>query len=208
MMKKVMKCLVVAAAVLSMSMTAFAVESPTDGYIVSGVVEGASVDANGTWVDLIVEEVDPTLLAEIEYINETAELVEVLGSAYSEGMEVVEIREVYIVGDEELIEWPVTIVFDVAGVTANTEVAVLHYVNGAWEVIDAIAGAGTITATFDSLSPVAFIIGETVDTDSSDTTTDTTTSPETGEVNMVAIAAMVGCVAMASAIVLRKRAVR
>lgn len=210
MMKKMMKSLVVAAVVLSMSMTVFAteVESPSTGSVVAGAVEGASVDDNGTYVEVVVETVEASLLAEIDYINETTELQAVLGSSYSEGMEVAEIREVYIEGDQTLIKWPVTIVFQVEGVTANTEVAVLHYYNGVWEVIDCVAGAGTITASFESLSPVAFIIGETVDTTDSGTDSDTTTSPETGEMNAVMIATIVAGLALATAYTFRKKEVR
>ncbi len=198
-MKKIMKSLIMLMVILSMSMTVFAVESPTESVVVAGVVEGASVDKDGNWVDVVVEHVDEELLAEIEFIAEPAELQAFLGDLYKEGMEVVEIREVYIVGDQSLINWPVTIVFDVEGVTANTDVHVLHYTEGAWEIVDSVAGAGTITATFESLSPVAFVIGET---------SSTATSPETGEVNMIAIATVVAGLALAVAYTTRKKEVR
>lgn len=199
-MKKIMKSLIVVMVILSMSMTVFAVESPTESVVVAGVVEGASVDDEGNWVDVVVEHVDEELLAEIEYINETTELKALLGDSYTEGMEVVEIREVYIEGDQSLISWPVTIVFDVEGVTADTDVQVLHYTEGAWEIVDATAGAGTITASFESLSPVAFVIGETSATSGS-----TATSPETGEVNMIAIATVVAGLALVVAYTTRKK---
>lgn len=194
-MKRMIKGLIATTVVLSMSLTAAAVESPTTGTAVTGVVEGASVDKNGTAVDIVVESVEETLLAEIEYIQETEELKAFLGDLYVEGMEVVEIREVFVDGDLNDVSWPVTIVFEVDGVTANTAVQVLHYYDGAWEVVESVSGAGTITATFGSLSPVAFVIGDTV----ADSSTDTTTSPQTGETGVIiavlALAAVAGVVA-------------
>jgi len=57
------------------------------------------------------------------------------------------------------------ITFDVSGVKAGQLITVLHQKSdGTWEKIaDAKAGDGTVTATFTSLSPVAFVVEGTSD---------------------------------------------
>ena len=64
---------------------------------------------------------------------------------------------------------------------------------GVWERITAVAGAGTITATFDSLSLVAFI----VDPATAEGVSDDDTSPKTGEASV----AVAGVVAMLAVVV-------
>ena len=60
------------------------------------------------------------------------------------------------------------------------------------------AGKGTITATFDSLSPVAFVVDK-------NTSASSTESPKTSETPTVAVALVVGIVALASAVMLKKK---
>ena len=54
---------------------------------------------------------------------------------------------------------PVTLTFNVAGVTADSCILLLHYneTTGKWENIPATTGNGTVTATFTSLSPIAIV---------------------------------------------------
>ncbi len=80
----------------------------------------------------------------------------------------------------------------------TTKVAVLHYVDGAWKQETAKAGQGTITATFDSLSPVAFVVDK-------NTAASSSTSPKTGESMAVTMAAVVVVVAAAGAFAFRKK---
>lgn len=108
-------------------------------------------------------------------------------------------RDVVIVGDASLVEFPLTITFKVPGVLSTTKVAVLHYVDGAWQVEPSKAGNGTITATFDSLSPVAFVVDK-------NTSSSAVTSPETGENTAVPAVGAVVIVAVLGAAVLRKKA--
>ena len=58
-----------------------------------------------------------------------------------------------------------TITFNVSGVVAGQNIQVLHQeANGQWVVIPgATVGNGTVTATFTSLSPVAFVSAATSD---------------------------------------------
>mgnify|MGYP000718349986 FL=1 len=111
-------------------------------------------------------------------------------------MEVVDVREVTVTGDN--VEFPLTITFKVPGVLETTKVAVLHYVDGAWKQETAKAGQGTITATFDSLSPVAFVVDK-------NTAASSSTSPKTGESMAVTMAAVVVVVAAAGAFAFRKK---
>ena len=82
----------------------------------------------------------------------------------------------------------VTITFAVSGVKAGQNVSVLHQTaSGAWELLPATAGNGTITATFTSLSPVAFIVNGTA--------AGTAASPKTG--NALPIFAVVAVICLA-----------
>ena len=58
-----------------------------------------------------------------------------------------------------------TITFDIPGVTAGQKVTVLHQkADGTWEVISGSkVEDGKVTATFTSLSPVAFVVEGTSD---------------------------------------------
>ena len=65
-----------------------------------------------------------------------------MGDQFVEGMEVVDVRNVVVVGDESQVNWPIDITFEVPGVLTTTKVAVLHYSDEkqAWEVVPSKAG--------------------------------------------------------------------
>ena len=112
-------------------------------------------------------------------VKTTDGLKAVLGDAYVEGMEVVDAMDVSV---PEGTPMPVTITFDVPGVGADTKVAVLHYNGSAWEVLEGTAGNGTITATFTSLSPVAFVVDKNTATATGTSNgSNSSVSPKTGE---------------------------
>ena len=171
--------------------TAFAAPSVT----VSGVVSGiqSATDKSGNEVAIKVENVsetnftaeETTAVEEIKSIDKVKEVMEAAGVTFEEGMQVVDIKNVIA---PEGTEFPVTITFKVAGVTANSRVAVLHFdtAKGAWEVVESKAGEGTITATFNSLSPVAFVVDK-------DTAANGATSPQTGEPITLALAGLAIC---------------
>lgn len=171
--------------------TAFAAPSVT----VSGVVSGiqSATDKNGNEVGIRIENVsetdftaeETTAVEEIKSIDKVKEVMEAAGVTFEEGMQVVDIKNVIA---PEGTEFPVTITFKVAGVTANSRVAVLHFdtAKGAWEVVESKAGEGTITATFNSLSPVAFVVDK-------DTAANGATSPQTGEPITLALAGLAIC---------------
>ncbi|MCD8355068.1 MAG: hypothetical protein LUE11_00645 [Clostridia bacterium] len=183
-MKKVIVSIAAVAMALTMSLSAFALPSPT----VSGFVKGVSsaIDKDGTAVDIIVQtvaEAEPDFTAAekkaIEEIKNEQKLREIMGSYWKNGMKLADIRDVKIKGDASLVTFPVTILFDVPGVTEKSNVAVLHFDTnvGEWEIVDSKAGDATIQAVFNSLSPVAFV----VDADTAEAMESTVTSPKTGE---------------------------
>lgn len=184
--------------VLMMGFQAVAADSPSTDGIVTEAIEAVDKNGNSVEVDVLPLPEEHKQLG--EEIKAPAMLKSVLGSAYVDGMEVIDVREVVVVGDASLVEFPLTITFKVPGVLATTKVAVLHYVDGAWQVEPSKAGNGTITATFDSLSPVAFVIDK-------NTSSSAVTSPETGENTAIPAVGAVVIAAVFGAVVLRKKEV-
>ena len=176
--------------VLMMGFQAIAADSPATNGIVTEATQ--AVDENGSTVEVDVLPLPAEYKQVAEEVKSSAMLKTVLGNAYVDGMETIDVREVVVVGDESLVEFPLTITFKVPGVLATTKVAVLHYVNGAWQVEPSKAGNGTITATFDSLSPVAFVVDK-------NTASSTVTSPQTGEHTAVPVVGAVVIVAILGA---------
>ena len=134
-MKKIMKKATAvfcgAALLASMTISAFALPSPS----VSGFVEGvkSAVDANGNAVNIVVQLVaDASFTAkEQAAVNElranpTAMLKEILGSEYKDTLQLVDIRNVEIQGDASQVKFPVDITFDVPGITSSSEAILLQ----------------------------------------------------------------------------------
>lgn len=181
---------------LSMSLGAFAAESPSAEGI---VISGKTSDANGNAVQVALQEVtDATAKAKLD---DADYLKQIVGDEYVEGMKVADMKDVSVPDGTPM---PVTIEFEVNGVNKNTKVVVLHYNGTEWEKIkvDAV-DYRSVTATFDSLSPVAFILDKVDETASVGTT-----SPKTGMSPLVVMAAFgaVICVAGAAALTKKERA--
>ena len=199
MMKKLTAVLCAAVLCLSTAVSVFAQPSPE----VSGVVTGisAGINADGDAVEVTLSEVPAEYQAAVEQVKDSAFVQNLLGDAFVEGMQVVDVKDVTV---PEGTVFPVTITFNVTGVTADSHVAVLHYDTeaGAWEVVESKAGNGTITATFDSLSPVAFVVdgnaaaGSTA-AGASSQTSGSATSPKTGETSVLSMAAVIAAAALA-----------
>ena len=198
-MKKITRLAGICAAAvlaLSMSLGAFAAESPSaEGVVISG----KTADANGNTVQVTLEEVTDTAVKAM--LDDTDYLEKVIGDEYVEGMKVADMKDVSVPDGTPM---PVTIEFEVNGVNKNTKVVVLHYNGTEWEKIkvDAV-DYRSVTATFDSLSPVAFILDKVDETASVGTT-----SPKTGMSPLVVMAAFgaVICVAGAAALTKKERA--
>lgn len=213
MKKKVLA--LVSAVVLAVStfIPAFAAPSPSTSGVVSGVEEAK--DAEGNDVDIKVIKVaeakfTPEEEAAVNEIRNIVKVEEVLKAVlgdkipadFKETMTVADIKDVVIVGDASLVKFPLKITFKLAGVTTESKVHVLHYDTkaGAWEVLESKVGNGTVTATFNSLSPVAFVV------DKKTAEAGEGTSPTTGESYALVIAALAVCVGLVGmTVVSRKR---
>lgn len=199
MMKKLTAVLCAAVLCLSTAVSVFAQPSPE----VSGVVTGisAGINADGDAVEVTLSEVPEEYQEAVDQVKDLAFVKNLLGDAFVEGMQVVDVKDVTV---PEGTVFPVTITFNVTGVTADSTVAVLHYdtAAGAWEVVESKAGNGTITAIFDSLSPVAFVVdgnaaaGSTA-AGASSQTSGSATSPKTGETSVLSMAAVIAAAALA-----------
>ena len=155
----------------------------------------SAVDANGNAVTVEIKEVPEEYKAAVEEVKTEAKIKELLGDDFKEGMQVVDVKEVSV---PDGTTFPVTITFQVPGVKAGSTVAVLHYNGSAWERItkDVKAGNGTITATFDSLSPVAFVVDKEAAEAASTSTSTSAKSPKTGEFNVLGMAGIVAVIAL------------
>lgn len=193
-LKRLVSVAAAAVLALSLSLTAFAAPSTN----ISGVVTVDTKDngVDGNTITASLAEVPAEYQSAVADVRKPETLKALLGSAYTDTMSVVDVKDVT-VADGTV--FPVTIRFNVPGVTTSTKVAVLHYdtEKKAWEVVDSKAGQGTITATFNSLSPVAFVVDKS--------TSASTTSPQTGEHSMVVLFGAVAVVAACGAVGLSRK---
>lgn len=197
MKKRLMALACVAVLTLGMSMTTLAANPSVQAGVVTGV-ESAKDNA-GTSAKVIVEAIHDTHehVKEKNYISVEANMKKELErlNAYEEGMKVLDVKNVEIEGDASLIKFPLTITFTVNGIKAGDKVILLHYVDATkgWEKIDTTTGNGTVTATFNSLSPVAFI--KVADA----------TSPTTGEPVSLMLAGAVAALGTVGTVISKKR---
>ena len=107
----------------------------------------------------------------------------------------------------------ITLRFDL-GLAPSATLIVLHNYEGSnWEIIpdDRVVqnANGTVDVTFDSLSPIAFVVDSTETDTSASTDADAPTSPQTGDSSLPPVAGAgliaLGCVALASAAVVWKK---
>lgn len=185
--KKLTALVLAVVCAMALGMTAFAAGSPSAGSV--GSSAASATDKNGSAVEV-------TFGSSSVAAPSGADLQKLLGDAFVEGMAV---RNVMDVSVPDGTAFPVTITFNVSGVTADSHVAVLHYNGSAWEVVSSKAGNGTVTATFTSLSPVAIV------TDAAGSAASGDASPKTGE-PAVALIGVVALLAAAGACGLKKRA--
>lgn len=178
-MKKWMGIVVASVMCVAMGMTAVAAPSPSTQGVVQEVV--AATDNSGNEVEVVIEELPAEGKEAAKQLESDDFVKELVGSDFVEGMKVLDVQEVRVEGDVSLVEWPLTLTFKVPGVVETTKVSVLHYdmEKAAWEKVPAKAGNGTIEATFESLSPVAFVVDQ--NTMDAATSNGSATSPQTGE---------------------------
>ena len=231
-MKKFIALACAAVLTVASAVTAFAQPSVSVSGVATAVI--SATDKDGNAVNATISEVPAEYADAVAEVKTAEKLKELLGSEYTSTMQVVDVKDVTV---PDGTVFPVTITFKVTGVAASTKVAVLHYntTTKAWEKVESKAGDGTITATFTSLSPVAFVVdkataasttttnkGTTTTTTNKGTTTTTTnkgttssttgsttasstTSPKTGETNVMMYAGIVAVAAFAGMAVTRRK---
>ena len=199
-MKKFASLLLATVLTCMMGLTAFAAgKSP----VVEGFVTeiNKATDKDGNVVEATLQEVEDKDL--IEDIRLTfRDVLKKAGIEVTKGMEVVDVKDVSV---PEGTQFPVTITFKAAGVTPETKVQVLHYTGTEWEVVKSEAGKGTITATFTSLSPVAFVIDKDTMAPVGSTSTE---APRTGMGMAVQTVMVIAAVACIGFVALGKKKVR
>ena len=156
-----------------------AAPSPESSGIVSAIEN--AVDSNGNTISATIKEADVQVS---NSIKDTEALKKVIGESYNTNMSVLDVKQVTV---PENAVFPATLTFDVdpsVGVTESTKGTVLHFNGEVWEEIQSTFGSNKITATFDSLSPVAFVIDmSTVESFNADAvqTSDMPRSPQTSD---------------------------
>lgn len=205
------------ATVACIGMTAFAAPSPTASTPVSDTaVSGTDADGQAIDIsDIIITSEIPFEYADVvneiqteagftKVVNDL-DLVKVIGASSEENLTLLDVKDVSVIGN---VKFPVTLTFNVKGVVNTTKGTILHYNGTAWEVIDTTMGNGTMTGTFDSLSPVAFVVDKTTlqgaEGSGSDGSSDTK-SPQTAAAYPAA-AALMGLSGIAVIAALKKRA--
>lgn len=194
---------VIAALVGSMfvGLTAHAAPSPEASTVVGNVPVYAK-DADGNEIEgLMITSEIPEQYIEAENqiksqtgfaeIVEALQLKELIGAKSTDDIVLIDLKDVSV---PEHTKFPVTISFEVQGVTEKTRGVILHYNKTQWETVPTTMGEGTMTGVFESLSPVAFVIDRTTvepasnDEESTVSKTDGE-NPKTGETSHIGIIA-------------------
>ena len=201
-MRKLVTFMLAAVTALSMTCTVFAAPSPTSIGAVS--TTGATAEGKNGPVTVTIAETtqkpNTAVVADTKLDNAT-----IIGSV-----------DISLPADTV---FPATVTVKVAGVTANTKLVVLHYVDGAWKTENSKCGDGTVTISdLNSCSPFAFVADKTtVSTSTTDSTaggttttgaangTNGTTSPKTGETAAMPMVALIGVLAMAGVVLVSKK---
>lgn len=157
-MKKKIAVVLTALMVMAMGTTAFAATSPTTKTSETTTTEATAyanvtVAAGGIVIDGVASTAAPTVKAVTTAQVEAAQTQAVASVAPT--AKVLQMIDVTLPVSFEKAQ----LTFSVNGVTAGQKIAVLHQKHdGSWEVINPDSvGNGTVTATFTSLSPIAFV---------------------------------------------------
>ena len=183
-MKKVVALLLAGVLTLGASMTAFAAPSP------SGNTSNATITATSDQGNVIVSQ-DYKTEAEKKAAQDLAAapidtLTSVVGADEAKDMSLVSVMDVSIQGT---VTFPVTITFNVPGVTTSSKVTVLHYVNGQWQ----------------KESPVAIYVDKTTAANAGNTTSNGK-APKTGEAPVMGVVAAVAAMAaLGMAVTVRRK---
>ena len=155
MKSRIMKTIgLVAAMVACVGMTVFAAPSPSASTVVTGAT---AKDAK-----VVIKEVPAENANAVTEVKSEAGLKKALGDDFSANMTVADVVEVSVESTNGgSVTFPIDITFNVKGVTTSTKGQILHWNGSEWEKIPTKMGNGTMTGTFTSLSPVAFVVDKT-----------------------------------------------
>ena len=158
-MKKKIAVVLTALMVMAMGTTAFAATSPTTKTSETTTAEATAyanvtVAAGGIVIDGVASTAAPTVKAVTTAFTVGAAQTQAVASV-APTAKVLQMIDVTLPVSFEKAQ----LTFSVNGVTAGQKIAVLHQKHdGSWEVINPDSvGNGTVTATFTSLSPIAFV---------------------------------------------------
>ena len=134
-MKKKIAVVLTALMVMAMGTTAFAATSPT-----TKTSETTTTEATA-YANVTTAQVEAAQTQAVASVAPTAKVLQMIDVTLPVSFEKAQLT------------------FSVNGVTAGQKIAVLHQKHdGSWEVINPDSvGNGTVTATFTSLSPIAFV---------------------------------------------------
>ncbi len=156
---------------------------------VSAAVSTSTVSATATDVSAVAAKTADGVTVAVTPVTETVvteaqkAAVALVGQSASLNAGTVQIEKVFEL--TAAINGPTNITLEVPGITAGQKIAVLHQkADGTWESVPVVGvAAGSITATFTSLSPVAIV---------------SYASPKTGE--SMPVAAVAALIAFAGAV--------
>lgn len=183
---------VIASLVLVMAMGIISVAAPSK--TVTGIVDAVkSWDANQKEVSVSIVELQDEYKDAPDDLDK-ATLKDVLGDYYKADYKVWDIVGLKANGNEDDIEFPVTIRTSISEVEDGTDVVVLQWDGSEWVVVDSETGAGYVELVVDDLGPIAFV---------TDMAGVSSTSPVTGDV--VPVMAVIMLAATAGVVVLSKK---
>lgn len=194
--------------VMSLSMTAFAADSPSGTNVVGSMTGATDKDGKDISSRLAVRSVSDSSMSqysdEASAIMTRAGLQRALGSDWNENMVTTDVRVIEKIGDGD-VALPATVTFSMKGVTKGSTVFVLCYnaETGEWEKLPVVVGDGVVTVTLDRLpAMLAFVVDSTTVTGG----VGSATSPKTSA-SVATMVALLGIGAMVAACGLKKRSV-
>lgn len=149
-MKKIFSIILSVLITATLTVVAAAAPSPTGTGIAQ--VQSATDGNNNSIGTIQMKPVSSALSQDAQKPN-TIKMA--LGNNYQDGMQTVAIWDLIVPAGTV---FPIKITFSVPGVTSSTTGAFMHWNGTEFEMITAIFANGTMTGTFNSLSPVAIVL--------------------------------------------------
>ncbi|MCC8029979.1 MAG: hypothetical protein LIO75_09360 [Lachnospiraceae bacterium] len=220
-MKKIAAIILAGVLALGCSMTAFASSSTGTASDASITVDNDyTVDSTGSHFSVVIsqdyasdedEAAANALAADPE--GTLSDLVSsgVLTSEEASDVVFKAVMNVSVDGDADAVTWPMTVRFNIAGVTSSSKVVALLYYNGAWQSVEVTSlGDGYADLLLYYTGPVAIYVDEdTVESAnaaaSGSSDSSSTTSPETGAFPLARTLGVVAAAAVAGMLITVRR---